>query len=195
MRVQAILIGITLVGGLQAANIVDQSQLLENTSSLAVFSQAVLAQSFMPSFTTVSGAEVELGSTTATGNVTIGLYSSLGGTLLASGTATGVTGGEFAQVFWSPVTVVAGDTYYLEFSSATTTLNLAGDTSNPYAGGEAFANGSPPTAFPADDYTFQTYSSNTGGGGGGGGVPEPATFGGVLLGCAALGLLRKRLQA
>jgi hypothetical protein len=194
MRVQAVLIGITLVGGLQAANIVDQSQLLETTTDLAAFTQTILAQSFTPSFTNVSGAEVELGAAAGTGNITIGLYSSLGGSALASATVDGISGGGFAQVFWSPVTVVAGDTYYLEFTSSNTALNLAGDLSNPYAGGEAFANGTPPSAFPADDFTFQTYSSNASVGGGGG-VPEPATFGGVLLGCAALGLLRKRLKA
>jgi len=69
-----------------------------------------------------------------------------------------------SYVFWDPVSVTVGDTYYIVMEG-TVSQCYAGDTNNPYPDGNVFANaGYQP--FPTFDYTFRTYSCDGGGGGG-----------------------------
>ncbi len=145
---------------------VDQSSLTTNTY-MAGFSQGDLAQSFIPAQNTMCGASVYLqpGVGSGTGDITISLYTNLpnlGGTLLRSGTATGVAPGGTATVSWSSVSVSPGTTYYMVYTSTNGSLGLTGNTTNPYPSGQVYANpgyGS----FPGFDYTFQTFSCGGGG--------------------------------
>ncbi len=164
----------------RGAVILDQQQ-NSNPQYMAGFHQPDLAQSFQPGFSNVAGAGIFTQPTVGTGeNLTIGLYQTLGGTLLASGTFNGATNGSWVDVFWSPVAVTPDTTYYLVFTSSGTSMGIAGDTNNPYSRGQTYANAGF-QSFPAFDYTFRTYSDDAGAGQ----VPEP----GSLLLVAGAGLL------
>ena len=136
----------------------DVEQSHENIS-MAGFFQPDLAQSFKPHASDCSGAgllmDVGIGSTE---DVTISLYDALpnaGGTMLASGTTTG-SPGSYVDVFWTPVPVTPGNTYYLVFTSNLQTMCVAGDTRDPYPDGQVYANAGY-ASFPAYDYTFRTW--------------------------------------
>lgn len=131
-----------------------------NASCMAAFTQADLAQSFQPTTGTINGAGIYLRSHAGapfTANVTIQLWTNLpnaGGALLASGTALG-SADAWLDVAWAPTAVTPGSTYYLVFFADQTTMCVGGDTSNPYPGGQVYANaGFQP--FPGFDYTFRT---------------------------------------
>ncbi len=191
-------LALALGSGMYAASIVDQSQLTA-TLNMAAFNQAGLAQSFAPSYSNVSGAAIELTTgvgTGAQGDITISLYDNLpnaNGNLLASATATGVTavgsGEAWATVYWTPVVVTASNTYYLVFTGTNTQLAVAGAGDNPYANGNTFANDYSSFAGSGFDYTFQTFSDDSSSA-----TPEPATSAAMVLGCATLAFVRKRLS-
>lgn len=134
-----------------------------NTTCMASFSQIDLAQSFQPTFDNVSGAGIFLSSGSDISLITIELWDALpttgGATLLATGSATG-TSGAWVDVFWPAETVTPGLTYYLVFKSPGSDLCVAGDTGNPYPGGQVYAN-SGFGSFPSFDYTFHTWGNDT----------------------------------
>ena len=141
--------------------VLDQQQ-LSAPLYLAQFDTVNLAQSFQPATTNIAGAGIQLfpNHGTGTGTVTISLYDKLpnqGGTLLASGTASGAAG-QFVDVFWTPVACKPNSTYYLVFTCSNTTLAVAGDTNNPYPSGQAYAD-SGYQSYPQFDYTFRTYTN------------------------------------
>ena len=141
----------------------DQEQLSSNTC-MANFSQTDLAQSFVPAMSSIEGAGVLLQSG-ASGTVTISLYDNLpnaGGVLMATGSAV-ASGGLWADVTWAPVGVTIGNTYYLVFTSTDGGQCIAGDTGNPYASGQLYANPGY-NSFPTFDYTFYTLGSAAGSG-------------------------------
>jgi hypothetical protein len=136
----------------------DQSQ-LTNTTCMATFSQPDLAQSFIPSASSICGAGIEL-SNPGSGNLTIQIWDGLpnaGGAIVAQGTET-YSNSTWVDVNWASVAITAGNTYYLVPTATNTSACWRGNTSNPYPNGNTFANAgySPFTNF---DYTFDTYSS------------------------------------
>ena len=144
------------------ANQIDQNQ-PSAASYMAGFDQIDLAQSFQQTHTNISGAGIGLylllGSTDT---VTIQLWENglpnASGTMLTEASAIG-TAGQWVDVFWTPVPVVPGTTYYLVFTG-NTTLGINGDSSNPYPYGCVYANPGY-TQFANFDYTFRTYYDNT----------------------------------
>lgn len=140
-----------------AAQTIDVNQ-PSDTTCMAGFGQVDLAQSFIPTTNNCSGAGIFMRAATGSAEtLTISLYSGGlpgTGTLIASGTGLASPGAYF-DVFWPAVTVIPGNTYYLDFSP-TASMCFAGDTANPYAGGNVFAN-SGYGAFLTFDYTFRTY--------------------------------------
>ncbi|MDY0055150.1 MAG: PEP-CTERM sorting domain-containing protein [Methyloversatilis sp.] len=179
----AILFATALPALAVSANITDQESSDSNTR-MATFGQSDLAQSFKQFADNVSGAGIYLlADPEESANVTIELWSKLpnqGGSLMAGGSALGVGQG-WVDVFWAPVTVTPGITYFLVFSGPPA-VALAGSTLNPYPDGQTFAN-SGFGSFPNFDYTFRTFTAA---------VPEPATWASMMGGLAVLGLLAAR---
>jgi hypothetical protein len=142
-----------------ATDSIDQNQ-PSGPVYMAGFAQTDLAQSFQQTNTNISGAGILLqAGIGSTDNVEIQLWTNLpnaGGTMLATATAQG-TQGQWVDVFWSPVSVSTGTTYYLVFTG-NTSLGIAGDTNNPYPNGCVYANPGY-NIFPAFDYAFRTYYS------------------------------------
>lgn len=130
-----------------------------DVSFMATFSQPDLAQSFIPTVSNCSGGGIftraGIGSPE---NVTLSLWDALptaGGTQLATATVPG-TPGTWVDAFWPAVSVTPGTTYYLLFTSDLLTMGINGDTGNPYADGQVYANAGY-GSFPTFDYTFRTY--------------------------------------
>ncbi len=140
-----------------SAQLIDQNQ-PDGSVYMAAFSQGDLAQSFQQTNANCSGAGIMLQSGIGTtDNVTITLWDGLpnaGGNSMATGSAQG-TAGEWVDVYWSPVAVTPGTTYYLVFTG-NTTLGIAGSLDNPYPYGMVFAN-SGYGPYPNYDYAFRTY--------------------------------------
>jgi len=133
-----------------------------NNTCMANFSQADLAQSFIPSSNTICGAGIFLTANSAgSGTVTIQLYNNLpnaGGVLMATGTVV-ASDNSWADVTWSSVSVIPGNVYYLVFTSTNTSQCVAGNTADPYPSGMTYANAGY-GAFPGFDYTFHTTNCN-----------------------------------
>ena len=170
-----------------AGLIVDQNQ-DQIGGRLATFSSAGLAQSFRQGSDNIAGAGLFL--TAAPGfsdTVTLSLWDALptqtGATRLAS--ASGLAQHDaWLDVFWSPVNLITGHTYFLVFTSANNVFSLAGNRSNPYSDGEAWLAGF--NRLPEGDFTFRTYAQVSP-------VPEPQTL--VLFGAglvAVAGLRRRK---
>lgn len=136
----------------------DQNQ-SSNTTCMANFSQNDVAQSFIPTSSTITGAGIYITSGSGTGTITISLYTNLpnmAGVMIATGTVvSGVAA--WADVSWPSVAVTPGVTYYLVFTSTNGNMCIAGSTSNPYAGGQVYAN-TGFNSFPSFDYTFHTFA-------------------------------------
>jgi hypothetical protein len=182
------LIASLAVSAAMAAPVLDQNQ-ASNTDNMANFSQGGLAQSFQQTGPNVAGAGIfltkaEPQAIATSGNITIELHSTLNGPALATGTAFG-TQGSWVDVFWTPFAVSANTTYFLEFFSDNGNLGIAGDTRNPYAFGQVYANGGF-GSFPGFDYTFRTFSDDANS------VPEPAGLALVGLGLVAIAASRRK---
>jgi hypothetical protein len=140
------------------ANQIDQNQ-PSAPNNMAAFYQTCLAQSFQQTHTNISGAGINLMSSMgSTDTVTIQLWATglpnASGTMLTEASAVG-TAGQWVDVYWTPVSVVPGTTYYLVFTG-NTTLGIKGDENNPYPYGCVYAN-SGFSQFANYDYTFRTY--------------------------------------
>lgn len=161
-------------------NVTDQES-SERNAVMATFGQSGLAQSFKQAAGNISGAGIYiLGNANTSADVTIELWSKLpnqGGSLLAGGSAPGLSQG-WVDVFWTPVTVTPGSTYFLVFSGPPAG-ELAGSTLNPYPDGQTFAN-SGFGSYPSFDYTFRTFAAA---------VPEPSTWASMMSGLGLLALL------
>jgi len=140
------------------ANQIDQNQ-PNHPNNMAAFYQTCLAQSFQQTHTNISGAGISLmDGFGSSDTVTIQLWANglpnASGTMLTEATAIG-TAGQWVDVYWTPVAVTPGTTYYLVFTG-NTTLGIKGDNVNPYPYGCVYANPGF-VLFPNFDYTFRTY--------------------------------------
>jgi hypothetical protein len=181
-----------------ASPMLDQEQAVGSTS-IAAFSQTDLAQSFRSSQDNVAGAGVQLFnrvtcSPTQCNTVTIELWDALpnvaGANQLALGSGI-VTADPWVDVFWSPVGITAGNTYYLVFGidaplGGPSSHSIGGASGDPYPDGNAFANAGF-GAFPTLDYSFRTYYETDVSS-----APEPTTAMLLGLGLAGLGWRRHR---
>lgn len=173
-----------------AALIIDQNQ-ANFPVYMAAFSQTGLAQSFQQTHNNIAGAGIRLqAGVGTTDTVTLSLWDALPNQLGAHKLASSggvATAGSYFDVFWSPTALTPGATYFLEFTSVNNTLGIAGDTSNPYAFGQVYANNF--GSFPSYDYTFRTYYETNQQ------VPEPNILTLLGLGIAGALLARNRTKA
>lgn len=144
-----------------SAQTIDVNQPI-NVSCMAGLGPVDLAQSFIPTVSSCSGAGVFMSAGVGSAEtLTIGLYENglpgQGGTLIAAGTGL-VSPGVWTDLFWPAVPVNPGSTYYLDLSP-TAGMCYAGSTSNPYAGGQMYANAGY-VSFPSFDYAFRTYTES-----------------------------------
>ena len=173
------------VSASQAGLIVDQNQ-PNGSIYMAAFNQTDLAQSFQTqqnSMATVGAGVLLQPNIGTTDTVVIELWTTLpngGGTMLRSGSAVG-TAGEWVDVFWDEggILLDANVTYYLHFTG-NLTLGIAGETTNPYAFGQVYANAGF-QGFEDFDYAFRTWV-----------VPAPGAV--ALLGLAGLTCGRRRRE-
>ncbi len=125
---------------------------------IANISQANLAQSFKAVANSIVGAGILLNSFGGNGTITVSLWDKLpnaGGVQLATGTVAS-SPNSWADVYWSPVSVTPGTTYYLVLSGTNVNNCVAGSNSNPYPDGQVYAN-SGYQSFPTFDFAFRTY--------------------------------------
>ncbi|NNJ80830.1 MAG: hypothetical protein HKP11_01430, partial [Flavobacteriaceae bacterium] len=152
-------------GGVCPAPMLEVNQDITNTC-MANISQTDLAQSYIAVEPISAGAGVEFQALSTGLDVTLSLWDALpnaGGTMLASGTSQTDGVNLFTDVFWDPVVnVTPGNTYYIVIDGDVSLPCVSGNTADPYPGGNVFANAGF-TPFPNFDYTFRTYSCDSGG--------------------------------
>ncbi|MBK5213701.1 MAG: T9SS type A sorting domain-containing protein [Flavobacteriaceae bacterium] len=155
-------------GGACGSPILEVNQDVDDTC-MANITQTGLAQSYIPTAPISAGAGIKFRAASTGLNVNLSLWDGLpnaAGTMLASGTSQ-TDGTVWTDVFWDPVVnVTVGTTYYIVIDGDVSLPCIAGALNNPYPGGNVFANAGY-TPFPNYDYTFRTYSCDSGGGGSG----------------------------
>jgi len=188
----------------QAANVIDQNQ-PDGNAGLAGFSNlSHPLQSFQTNAGNVSGGGFRVHGVSGTDplELQIALWDALpnavGANQLASGTVeVDPVVEQWADVFWTPVTVATMTTYYL-------TVDIAGGTvgggvvgvfrGNPYPNGELFlrdaGSGGQYQTY-SSDTTFRTYTfvENTGA------IPEPATWALLIGGFGLAGGMLRRVRS
>ncbi len=151
-------------GGVCANPVLEVNQDVDDTC-MANIGQGGLAQSYIPLEENSAGAGIKFRDPSTGLDVTLSLWDGLpnaGGTMLATATSQ-TDGGEWADVYWDPVvSVTVGTTYYIVIDGDPALPCIAGSTNDPYSDGMTFANDY--SAFPNFDYTFRTYSCDSGGG-------------------------------
>lgn len=158
---------------LDCTHVIDQNQASEETLAMACLYMEDLAQSFIQTHETISGAGLKMHSSSGTGAITIELWDKLpnqsGAILLATASGT-VTAPGWLDLFWEPVANSPGHTYYLVFYG-NASICISGSTANPYSSGQVYAmEGYIP--FPNADFTFRTYYCDDSGDTP---TPQPAT--------------------
>lgn len=150
-----------LLGASARADVPDVSSLSEN-DCIVSFGTSDIAQGLLTESLVITGARVKLRAGEGDGqpgDITISMWTGLpntGGVMVATGTAFGVSAGEFAEVHWPPVGAVANsEAFLLVFTGTNSTLCLAGNTSNPYPSGQAYA-GAGYQPLPSTDFVFET---------------------------------------
>lgn len=188
-----------------AAVVVDQSQpVVSGNVAYAASSTGHPLQSFQTSAGNIAGGGffLTLFSTMGPASIEIGLWDALpnafGAVQLASDVVSlnlpfGGATDLWVDGFWAPVASVTGATYYLAIEILGTEFAVLGGVpgGNPYAQGELyFRNFQSGGAYltPGSDTAFRTYTAT-------GAVPEPATWGLMLLGFGAAGALLRRRRA
>ena len=151
-------------GGVCGSPILEINQDVDDTC-MANITQTGLAQSYIPLEAEAAGAGIKFRDPSTGLNVDLSLWDGLpnaGGTMLASGT-TQTDGTNWADVYWDPVVnVTVGNTYYIVIDGDTALPCISGSTNDPYPDGNVFANAGY-NPFPTFDYTFRTYSCDSGG--------------------------------
>jgi hypothetical protein len=187
-----------------AAEIIDQDQ-ESHTRTLDLFSDGGLAQSFQQTADNVAGAGIYL-SANGLGpvDISISLWDALpnqGGAELATGRDTTFSNSHWFDVSWTPVEVTANHTYYLVFTEAyPTNYGIAGDFTNPYGGGIAYA-GDGFVSHSGVDYAFRTYADpsyvppKAAEPGPSGAAPEPAYWALTILGFGIAGATLRRRRS
>jgi hypothetical protein len=118
-----------------------------------------MGQSFKQSVNNIYGAGLYVGDAAGirSGNVTISLWDALpnmGGNQLATGTVF-ATSNSWADVFWSSVSITAGQSYFLDFHGTNTNFMTVTGDNDLYADGQVYGNGY--QSFSQFDFTFRTY--------------------------------------
>ncbi|MEM0519572.1 choice-of-anchor J domain-containing protein, partial [Aequorivita flava] len=153
-------------GGVCGTPILEVNQDIDD-ACMANISQGGLAQSYIALEAQSAGAGIKFRDPSTGLDVDLSLWDGLpnaGGTMLASGT-TQTDGTNWADVYWDPVVdLTVGNTYYIVIEGDITLPCVAGSLVDPYPDGNVFANPNY-DPFPAYDYTFRTYSCDSGGGG------------------------------
>jgi hypothetical protein len=167
-----------------AATVIDQSQ-TASSGGFAYLNQTDRAsQTFVAGYNNSVGAGIFLspGFGSASGTVTLSILNGLpgaGGQVIATGAATG-TGNSWVDVSWAQTALVIGQTYYLSASSAAS-LVVGYASGDKYVKGAAYF-GSSSYAPYGYDLTFRTYANAAAAA-----VPEPATWGMMILGFGMIG--------
>ncbi|PCJ55826.1 MAG: hypothetical protein COA70_01755 [Planctomycetota bacterium] len=148
---------------MSAAQIVDVNQPLAS-EIVVLFSQADLAQSFSPTKNTCSGFGLSIGGGLgATGLLTVELWDALPnvpGALQLASASQNVVARSWADLIWPSVAINPGVTHYLIARCSNPQMSLRGETSNPYVGGQMFANAGF-DSFPQTDFAFRTWADGT----------------------------------
>jgi hypothetical protein len=147
------------------------------------------SQSFIPTASNVAGGFVEVYSNTYPYTVTLTLWDVNpyldNSNPLATGSTTFSTGGG-VSVYWTPVAVTPGNTYFLQLSTTGQIQQIDYSTNDQYANGVLYVDNTPwwGGGLTGPDLVFKTYADVTP-------VPEPATYA-ALAGLAAFGLVVAR---